>query len=456
MKKVIFPILSLFLVSCSILQAPPTPTPTRSPVPTRTPTLTATSSPIPSATLSPTITPTPLPGMQISLVSIKMYDLRNGWGVDSQGRILKTADGGSTWLDAAPGKYTAPNCLTFYSVDIRHAWFVETDPRYGTGCQQAGYDGWSVWYTRDGGASWTASPKTKTPGHTDPVPTYLYFADQGYGWSLVQASAAMGHGDFIVYQSLNGGANWSASSMTYASEGYMGWVPGTLWFTDAQNGWRTSARHPFGLNIRDEVYMLDNYETSMEDFIDRHFILVDHTIDGGVTWAPQVIAAPDQLQLEMIRQQATGFMNHSVVRIDRYGPGSFGFFVAFGTSESTLDSSVSTGTVDQLYCYFYISFNSGKTYRIIPVSPDLVLEGRIFFLNPSLGWRWVNQEGGRTIERTTDGGVNWEIIAEGLPQYNELQFTDADHGWTVEGSILMVTADGGQTWTEIVPALVSP
>lgn len=256
--------------------------------------------------------------------------------------------------------------------------------------------------------------------------------------------------------------------MTYYELDPCGWLPGRLWFTDSLNGWRSNFCEPYRINNAGRPYFAGSYETTMVDFIARHFILLDRSTDGGTIWAPQVVAAPNDLVDEMIRQESKGFMNHRIARINAYGPESFGFFVAFGASENTLQGNYTTGEPDQLYTYFYLSFNSGKTYRILPVSPDLILHGNFYFINSALGWRWTNQDGALTIERTTDGGANWETIAKGLswyedepslvglPWYNELQFVDADHGWTIADTALIFTGDGGRTWTEIQPRLVHP
>jgi len=52
--------------------------------------------------------------------------------------------------------------------------------------------------------------------------------------------------------------------------------------------------------------------------------------------------------------------------------------------------------------------------------------------------------------RTTDGGLEWTpFLPEAFFGYNEVYFTDPDHGYVVEDFAYSYTTDGGATWTKV-------
>lgn len=63
---------------------------------------------------------------------------------------------------------------------------------------------------------------------------------------------------------------------------------------------------------------------------------------------------------------------------------------------------------------------------------------------------WAVDAGGRIL-RSDDGGVQWKLAQQRLPNVNWLQsiaFADSQRGWAVGGSgAIVATVDGGKTWT---------
>jgi hypothetical protein len=127
MKKLIIALTILILSACSALPAAssqpvatPIPTDTYvSPVPgTSTPEPTSTAEPtaivnstatetLSAATLEPTQMPLPTlqPGQPIALTNLHMVDTAIGWGIEKSGRIVRTHDGGQTWIDVTPPSF---------------------------------------------------------------------------------------------------------------------------------------------------------------------------------------------------------------------------------------------------------------------------------------------------------------------------------------------------------------
>ncbi len=102
--------------------------------------------------------------------------------------------------------------------------------------------------------------------------------------------------------------------------------------------------------------------------------------------------------------------------------------------------------------------NGGETWEPQNVVGYLDLE-KIQFINPDTGWIVGTYN---RIYKTVDGGETWNLKLTGgtdSPAFNDLFFTDALHGVAVGGdwfsyqddAYIMVTTDGGETWSETTP-----
>jgi photosystem II stability/assembly factor-like uncharacterized protein len=79
-------------------------------------------------------------------------------------------------------------------------------------------------------------------------------------------------------------------------------------------------------------------------------------------------------------------------------------------------------------------------------------------ISPATGFAWdLNYVNSAldvlSLARTTDGGRTWQRssvridISANSPNAPLLGFSDANHGWLVNGNATWRTADGGRTWT---------
>ncbi|TAH39643.1 MAG: hypothetical protein EYC70_02315 [Planctomycetota bacterium] len=100
--------------------------------------------------------------------SIHFAGLQNGWVVGDFGMILRSTDGGSSWVDRSSPAITV-NLGAVFAVDSNTAWV-------------SGYGDY-LWRTEDGGLSW----QREAPGPVDPVfPgsfSALAFVDGDFGWA---------------------------------------------------------------------------------------------------------------------------------------------------------------------------------------------------------------------------------------------------------------------------------
>jgi photosystem II stability/assembly factor-like uncharacterized protein len=78
----------------------------------------------------------------------------------------------------------------------------------------------------------------------------------------------------------------------------------------------------------------------------------------------------------------------------------------------------------------------------------------IFFLDEQRGWIGLSRG---VLLATTDGGVTWNGVQGPMGKAErfiaDLTFLSPDHGYIIDGGILYATADGGQTFTPLLPAL---
>jgi photosystem II stability/assembly factor-like uncharacterized protein len=160
-----------------------------------------------------------------------------GWAV-SLHSILQTVDGGHHWTVTRHitdrGPYLGADLV---AIDRRHVWVAAST---------------RVFFTIDGGRRWRVSG----PLNADPVPgrgiTFgspaMSFVDLHDGWILTTGGAAAGSAAYSVYRTKNGGATWSriAYNALLPNQPSRGRLPscdclGGISFRDHQAGWVTGS-----------------------------------------------------------------------------------------------------------------------------------------------------------------------------------------------------------------------
>ncbi len=136
--------LVLAMVACNPVQ--PSANLTGTPVP-------STNTPAPTAAPTNTASPDPAEFAGWFLAHSHPYyfpDANNGWGVASNGGgfILRTVDGGATWLNATPpGLPVLATRPTLSVLDVNTAWVLVPNADFFTG---------TLYHTSDGGLTWTS------------------------------------------------------------------------------------------------------------------------------------------------------------------------------------------------------------------------------------------------------------------------------------------------------------
>lgn len=377
-----------------------------------TSTLTLTVAPTQTATSIPaTATPVPLP---VSIVQIRMLDSKSGWAVGDVGSgpqaILRTTDGGATWLICSPtiAASTGSKVVAFF-LDATTAW-VSYAPQAG----DAPANDVTIWHTSDSGASWTGSTIVMGAMNGEyMVPDLLGFSDASHGWVLMHMGAGMMHDWISIWTTSDAGTSWSDVVDPQSQTVPMSCYKRGLWFTSPQAA--ILAGDCGGVQAGLYLYA---------------------TADGGASWSPLALPAPTEAKTAFTDE---GWANSADLLI--FNSPSWGYALV-RSMEATTGKALR---------WVYVTTDSGKTW-----SPHALPSawGNIDFVDPLHGWYVAapssDPSAASTIYSTSDGGANWKQLTiakwQGHPN-----FVDLKTGWIVASNgstkALVRTDDGGITWT---------
>ena len=377
-------------------------------IPTETTTQPPTESSTSTATLTPTSTPTEEPDISLPvfidpvIYDFSMFTSTGGWALTQDNdRLLRTEDGGQTWLDATPTD------LHPLPADVTALWiepfFLDEDTAWFSSNTLGG----DLYHTVDGGLTWRVSP----------IPferARYYFLDLNLGYALVDLGAGAGSHYVAIYRTEDSGLTWlevfSHEPGVMKSLRESG-SKGGITFLDLNHGW-IGGTYP------------------MTDFLYLHF-----TEDGGTTWAQEMdISLPAVYNGSWLEVRQPIFMSDTV----GYLP-----VRALAPDNNT-------------YLLVYRSDDSGQTW----VFQNSVQDGEVLdFYALDEGWLAASTE----LFQTNDTGMNWNPVTISTGPVGEfllkINFVDDQHGWAIatpddetwEPRKLYRTSDGGVNWTQLVP-----
>lgn len=428
MKKFPFSLITMALVlcSCSLFSSQPEPTAVMPTVesPTAEPTAIP---PTEEPTLEPTVTPTPVTPIahlpvntEVVITSIQMLDASTGWGIGQaksaypggDDHILRTADGGLTWKDITPPQGIAAEqtqSATAFFMDETLAWVIYSTwsgiPEFAT-----------VWTTYDGGNNWSPSYDLETSGMMEFFsPGFFSFADEDHGWLLVHAGAGMSHDYIYLYGTTDGGVTWTklvdpmdASDTTPSMSLYKTGMA----FTDPLHGWIT--------------YELAGVAPG---------VWIYGTEDGGITWNPVDLPAPDD-------------------KPDLYENGAYSCGVYdLAYTEPAIGSMTVTCMMGDSYdksSWLYRTDDGGANWEITKLPEP---SGDLQMLDEQNGWYVAKK-----IYRTTNGGASWQSVIP-VSWHGQPVFVDMTRGWIVarrdEDIALVRTTNAAVNW-DILTTRIAP
>ncbi|MEA2096080.1 MAG: YCF48-related protein [Candidatus Cloacimonadota bacterium] len=354
----------------------------------------------------------------------------DGWAVLSEGLVMHTQDGGTTWEYQETN--TTERLYDVSFIDNLEGWV-------------AGNDG-LIFHTTDGGNSWTSQNSTTTTNLQS-----IIFVDALNGW-------AAGSYGTIVHTS-DGGINWTAQTSGISSKIY------SIFFIDDLNGWAVSASdyiihtsdggttwttqtNPTTDSMKDIIF----YDVNEGWAAGQHSIL--HTVDGGTIWVEQTNPGDENLY-----GIGMGDNNHLwAVGID-------------GEILATTDGGATW--VEQSFALDWLL----GAHFVNDLTGWIVGSGGVVYKTTDGGLNWIAQRAGTSsgLRRTVfvdennvwgcgtkgfiihsdDGGLTWEGKDSGFDDWIwDITFApDLLHGWAAGDdqagqTPILATVDGGETWTQ--------
>ncbi len=359
----------------------------------------------------------PLP-TNVTLKSVKIFDQNNAIAIGYYGTVIRTTNGGINWSNPL-----TTSALT--GLDPLHYYYDMSFFNENTGLI-IGDDGGmtsKIFKTTNMGIAWTFVSQF------DAIARTMYFINQNTGWVGAENQ---------ILRTTNGGSNWQSSITSLPS--YIR----SIFFQNETTGFAAMDYQIFstsngGMNWN----VIDSSAALYSDLIfinsQTGFVcgsgasfrgLIRKTTNSGVTWITKVLNGQSSTPLSSIY-----FIN------DLTG-------LAVGGYYGNLPANIFR-TTDQ-----------GESWSQISVATTYELNAIGFSGNLGL----IVGEGGK-IARSTDQGLNWSVSTSFHPpglNFYTLSFIDANTGWigiggnTTEAAPIYKSTNGGLNWNIIYMSPVYP
>ncbi|MBI3176901.1 MAG: hypothetical protein HYZ35_02820, partial [Chloroflexi bacterium] len=347
------------------------------------------------------------PGTPVVLSEIHMLTDLRGWALSGDGpHVLRTQDGGATWIDITPPQRASPLAETEQSasgffLDPYIGWVLYFPGRFAGGPETL--DALSPWWTTDG-SQWQAAT-IRAPMDIDRAGPTVQFVDEEHGWILVAFAVGAGQRGYTLIRTTDGGLTWDP--IQTPPDTLSSCDKTAIAFADPATGWMTN-ECPFEL---------------------AGGVFVDRTLDGGTTWQQQELAPP--------AGQSSFAENYLLCRTHspNLRSANQGALIVECQRESGGKMS-----------FLYSTEDGGKTWRI-----SAYPGGALQLLDGSIGWALS-----REIHKTENGGQTWRLIKT-VAWEGQFSFVSGELGWAVarsDGAIAVVrTTNGAKTWSLLEPVI---
>jgi photosystem II stability/assembly factor-like uncharacterized protein len=361
----------------------------------------------------------------VNVQDMHFFDAQHGIGVGSLGIIIKTDNGGDTWMmQDSPTTYTM--------VDL----YVQDDVLFACGAS-----GRTIRST-NGGDTWT---ETVTDGRER-----LAVDFGGAGIGVMTGSAG------YIYRSMDLGATWEVINrgvphtgfnkvafadngigIAVGSSGLNGFESGYVRTTDGGRHWSGSLGGGIGIHLRnDGVGVIGANHTA--DYFE--------TIQIGLS-APQVVIRCVQAFTPSTYIVAGGNLAGGFYRTIN-GGGAWTYTQAGNPYDMYFPTELVGYAAGEGYSV-YKTIDGGVNW--IDQGPQVPgQQFTVFFHDELHGWTGGAGAGSRTV----DGGGTWVTMGS-IPSYTKsIIFTDADTGYAVgQGGETVRSTDGGITWVGFIPGI---
>ncbi len=320
------------------------------------------------------------------LTQLEMIDAQNGWG-QAEGMVLRTEDGGSTWLNATPDDiFSNPAYAKSFFLNEKTGWIIleDTDkPNAGT-----------IFRTTDGGENWRW--RNIPFGRAE-----FGFIDSENGYALFSMGAGAGSMGISVWTTSNGGGDYNR--VFFHEPGFEYTMPfngikNGIAFHDPLNGWVTGSIPQDGI------------------------IWFYRTRDGGFVWEEQPLQMPTGYESAQTTTHTPRFFDGDLALLP----------VGLFSQNSAM--------------VFYRSTDSGETWAAtlpVPMSGKYAIASA----NELIVWDggatlYASQNGGETW---SFHATNWQPS----DLLKTIDFVSITEGWALSEDGLYHTQDGGRTWEKL-------
>lgn len=357
------------------------------------------------------------PGTEIVISQIHMFNSQQGWALggeqEGEGRVLRTTDGGESWIDVTPPLYFAEGgsaLITIaYFLDPDRAWAlryaaVEVAMPSDLGVPLI------VWSTEDAGTNWQLTTPRYAPFiGTSSAQPYLQITAEDEGWLLARAGGAGMHQHPVALLATEGSSDgWQVLLEPFSGQGLDSCYKSGMAFSPEGLGVLTIASCPItGSEIR-------------------------MTSDGGRSW--QSVALPDPGPPPDLYDEAV-CESHSPQWVDE--------FLLLSVNCRTFAGG------DEEFDFIYRLEPGGRPLlsNSYPGGELQAVDDRVMFAL------------GREIHRTLDGGVSWQLRKR-VAWDGQFSFVSSEVGWAVARAgdeiALVSTSDGANRWQMLEPVIAGP
>ncbi len=256
---------------------------------------------------------------------ISFCDTLNGWTIDSLGTVLRTRNGGKSWVTQADGIATGLNNVLF--TDTTHGWIV---------C-----DSGFIARTTDGGDLW-AVVYSRTVNRLEQIT----FSDPRNGWIV-------------------------------------GWNGTILHTADSGNSWQS--QNSGSLHHRFAIAMTD----SSHGWVTGSYGTILHTTDGGLNWTSQRSGTPYDLYSVSFGDSIHGWTVGELGRLLRTTNGGQNWVALTSNTENSLRRVIAFGANETWICgdsgILLHTINGGENWTRETIAMDRRLSG-MTFPDPQHGW----------------------------------------------------------------------
>lgn len=347
-----------------------------------------------------------------ALNDIHFVDCQIATAVGEFGTIIRTTDGGLSWVKQESGVLEHLNRVVFL------------DALFGFVVGNAG----TILHTTDGGWNWNK----QTSGTTKAL--------LGVSFSDIYNGTAVGNGSTIVHTS-NGGLTWEIQPPPTSYRQYT-----DVFFTDSNNGTITGIHRDFGDGGREISGC------------------ILHTTDGGATWTVQQYTSGGMHEV-CFADYNIGLIVGSEPNILRTTDGGTTWTASsIGTTLQlhdvalfdALNGILVTGAryeVRGAKARVFSTTDGGLTWTNQQSDSTMIFR-RVVFCSPTNG---IGVGYGGILYRTTDIGKTWHECTTGTREvFNDIRFIDQYRGITICGSTIVRTTNGGADWIEAVSDSSAP